>query len=69
MFRLMRASSDIDCIFINAGVQGRYDLSKPESVDLAEFSKEIDLNFTSVVALTLAFLPFLQSKRSETSFI
>jgi len=62
-------SPDIDCIFLNAGVQRRYDFSQPEKVDLAEFNSEVDVNFSSFVALTHAFLPFLASKKSQTSLI
>jgi short-subunit dehydrogenase involved in D-alanine esterification of teichoic acids len=65
----MRMSPDIDCVFLNAGVQRRYDFSQPEQVDLAEFNSEVTVNFTSFVALTHAFLPFLASKKSQTSLI
>ncbi|KAL8705431.1 MAG: hypothetical protein Q9201_001455 [Fulgogasparrea decipioides] len=60
---------DLDCLFLNAGVQALYDLTKPSQVDLAAFHKEIDVNFTSFVNLSLAFLPFLQSKQCATSIV
>jgi short-subunit dehydrogenase involved in D-alanine esterification of teichoic acids len=53
---------DLDCVFLNAGIQRRYDFSRPESVDLAKFNYEMSVNFTSSVALTHAFLPFLLSQ-------
>lgn len=66
----MRSSPDIDCIFLNAGVQRRHDFSKPESVNLAEFHTETTINYTSFVALTQAFLPYLLKKQpAKTSII
>ncbi|KAJ8098061.1 putative NADP(+)-dependent dehydrogenase [Lipomyces tetrasporus] len=67
---VMRTSPDIDCIFLNAGIQRPpCDFSHPEHVDLAQFNLEIDVNFSSSVAITHAFLPFLISKQSQTSLI
>ena len=54
----------IDCVFLNAGVQSRFDFSKPETVDLQEFQDEIHVNFISFVALAHGFLPYLISKPS-----
>lgn len=65
----MRASPDIDCLFLNAGMQRRYDFSQPEKVDLAEFNSELTVNYTSFVALTHAFLPYLLKKPSPSSII
>lgn len=65
----MRMSPDIDCVFLNAGVQRRYDFSQPEKVNLAEFNSEMNVNFSSFVALTHAFLPFLMGKTSQTSLV
>jgi short-subunit dehydrogenase involved in D-alanine esterification of teichoic acids len=60
---------DIDCVFLNAGIQHRHDLSQPETFDLAKFNSEIHVNFTSFVALAMAFLPFLKAQETQTSFI
>ena len=57
---------ELDCIFLNAGVQGVYDLTKPAHVDLEAFQKEVKVSFTSFVNITMAFLPFLQSKPSSS---
>jgi short-subunit dehydrogenase involved in D-alanine esterification of teichoic acids len=65
----MRMSPDIDCVFLNAGVQHRYDFSQPEKVNLTEFNSEMNVNFSSFVALTHAFLPFLLGKTLQTSLI
>ncbi|KAL8839736.1 MAG: hypothetical protein Q9170_001607 [Blastenia crenularia] len=60
---------DLDCVFLNAGVQGVYDFTKPDQIDLAAFHKEMDVNFTSFVNISMAFLPLLQSKHLPTSII
>jgi short-subunit dehydrogenase involved in D-alanine esterification of teichoic acids len=60
---IAEAYPDLDCVFVNAGVQRRYDFSRPEAVDLAGFNAEMNVNFTSFVALTHAFLPFLLKKK------
>lgn len=60
---------DLDCLFLNAGVQGIYDLTKPDQMDLASFHKEMNTNFTSIVNMTTAFLPFLQNKQQEPTSI
>ncbi|PVH68905.1 short-chain dehydrogenase/oxidoreductase [Cadophora sp. DSE1049] len=59
---VMKKSPDIDCLFLNAGVQGHYDVSSPETIDLEKFNNEMTINYTSLVALTFAFLPFLKEK-------
>ncbi|KAH7333342.1 oxidoreductase [Rhexocercosporidium sp. MPI-PUGE-AT-0058] len=45
-----------------AGVQGYYGVSSPESIDLAKFNNEMTIDYTSLVALTFAFLPHLKAK-------
>ncbi|KAF4636764.1 hypothetical protein G7Y89_g1319 [Cudoniella acicularis] len=65
----IKKSPDIDCIFLNAGIQNPYDWSKPAELDLKGFLNEIKVNFTSFVALTHAFLPLLLDKKSQTSII
>lgn len=65
----MQASPDIDSIFLNAGTQSHYDFSQPSTVDLPAFNQELKINFTSQVALTHAFLPFLLAQETPTSFL
>ncbi|KAJ5772946.1 Glucose/ribitol dehydrogenase [Penicillium paradoxum] len=60
---------DIDCVFLNPGTQRKYNLVDPKDGDLSDFRAEMDVNFTSYVALTQAFVPFLTSKSASTSFI
>ncbi|KAL8798811.1 MAG: hypothetical protein Q9182_006355 [Xanthomendoza sp. 2 TL-2023] len=66
---ITKSYPDIDCVFLNAGIQGLYDLTKPDQIDLAAFHHEMNVNFTSFVNISLAFLPFLQSKQSSTGII
>ena len=65
--KVTSAYPDLDCIFLNAGVQAVYDFTKPSQVDLSAFHQEVAVNFTSFVNISTAFLPFLQSKNSPTS--
>ncbi|KAF2736062.1 putative NADP(+)-dependent dehydrogenase [Polyplosphaeria fusca] len=65
----IEAHPTIDCIFLNAGIQRRYDFSKPETVDLARFNTEITTNFTSFVALTHAFLSYLLNAKETRGLI
>lgn len=67
--KVTQAYPDLDCVFLNAGVQSPIDLSQPTKVDLPAFHAEISVNFTSFVDLAVKFLPFLMSKTSETSLI
>ncbi|KAF3395337.1 putative oxidoreductase DltE [Talaromyces pinophilus] len=66
---VMTTYPEVDCIFLNAGIQGQYDLTKPAQLDLAAFHHEVAVNFTSFVNLTYAFLPFLLAKKESTSII
>lgn len=59
----------IDCIFLNAGIQHRYDFTNPSTLDFPRFHHETTTNFTSFVALTHTFLPHLLACSSPTSLI
>ncbi|KAL4945677.1 hypothetical protein BDV06DRAFT_219070 [Aspergillus oleicola] len=67
--RVMASNPDIDSIFLNAGTQNPYDLADLEKFNLATFHQEVKLNFTSLVSVTHAFLPFLLKKLDPSSFI
>lgn len=54
---------------MNSGMQRGLDFSKPESVDLSLVETEFNTNYLSTLALTKAFLPFLQKKKAESSII
>ncbi|CAD6581187.1 MAG: hypothetical protein ASARMPREDX12_000385 [Alectoria sarmentosa] len=60
---------DLDCVFLNAGVQSLINLAQPAKVDLSAFHSEITTNFSCFVDLTVKFLPFLMNKKAETSLI
>lgn len=60
---------DLDCVFLNAGVQSRINLAEPAKVDLSAFHSEVATNFSRVVDLTMMFLPFLMKKTRDTSLI
>ena len=60
---------DLDCVILNAGIQRRVDFSKPETVDISSIQNEFNTNYISYIALTKAFLPFLQTKKEESALI
>ena len=63
--RMIKTYPDLDCLFLNAGTQMKLDLTAPESFDLEAYTREMKVNYTSLVALTMAFLPFLLKKPSS----
>jgi short-subunit dehydrogenase involved in D-alanine esterification of teichoic acids len=58
---------DLDCVFLNSGIQRGFNFAKPETVDIGLISEEFTTNYLSLLALTKAFLPFLQAKSTESS--
>ncbi|KAL9128957.1 MAG: hypothetical protein Q9217_002473 [Psora testacea] len=60
---------DLDCVMLNSGIQRGLDFSKPETVDLDMIQTEFTTNYLSYIALTKAFLPFLQGKESKSALI
>jgi len=69
MRSITKTHTDLDCVFINSGIQRGLDFSKPESVDLDSIQTEFTTNYLAYLALTKAFLPFLLSKKSESGLI
>jgi short-subunit dehydrogenase involved in D-alanine esterification of teichoic acids len=65
----MQTYPDLDCVFLNAGVQSPINLAQPEKVDLSAFHSEVATNFSCFVDLTMKFLPFLMGKKTETSLM
>ena len=65
----MKTYPSIDCVFLNAGTVHRFDFSKPDSVDLEVFNREITVNFTSFVALTQSLVPHLLARNEPSSLI
>jgi short-subunit dehydrogenase involved in D-alanine esterification of teichoic acids len=60
---------DLDCVLLNSGIQRGFNFAKPETVDMDVVSEEFTTNYLSYLALTKAFLPFLQAKTTESSLI
>ncbi|USP81538.1 Short-chain dehydrogenase/ reductase protein [Curvularia clavata] len=60
---------DLDCVFLNSGMQRGFDFSKPETVDLDVLELEFKTNYLSYMHLTTAFIPFLQKQDKETSLV
>jgi short-subunit dehydrogenase involved in D-alanine esterification of teichoic acids len=65
---VMKTHPTIDCVYLNAGQQSRYNFSDPSKVDLKKFNDEFHINFTATVALVHAFLPYLLKKDEKTAF-
>ncbi|KAJ5522678.1 oxidoreductase [Penicillium frequentans] len=60
---------DIDCVFINAGLQRTTDFTSPQTVDLDVFNSIMHVNYTAAVTLATAFLPYLSGKTTPTSLV
>jgi short-subunit dehydrogenase involved in D-alanine esterification of teichoic acids len=61
---------DLDCVFLNSGLQRHLDWTKPEEVSLETMDMEFLTNYTAFMHLTKAFLPYLQKQAPKpTSLI
>ncbi|CEJ57323.1 Putative D-alanine transfer protein [Penicillium brasilianum] len=60
---------NLDCVFVNSGIQRPFNFSKPESVDLDIFDQELITNYTSAVRLAKAFIPHLQKQDTQTALV
>jgi short-subunit dehydrogenase involved in D-alanine esterification of teichoic acids len=60
---------DLDCIFVNSGIQRAFDFSSPDMVDMDVFDQELTTNYTSAVRLAKAFIPHLQQQSTKTALI
>ena len=49
--QLISEHPDIDCVFLNSGIQRAFSFAKPEKVDLDIFDTELTTNYTSYVHL------------------
>jgi short-subunit dehydrogenase len=59
----------IDSIMLNAGRQSWANFSQPQTVDLADFHREMTINYTAFVALVHAALPRLLSSSTPGNLI
>ena len=67
--KIITAHPDLDCIVLNSGMQRKCDFSDPASIDIDLINVEFVTNYLSYLALTKAFLPFLQSKQGDSALI
>ncbi|KAL4997094.1 hypothetical protein BDV10DRAFT_202001 [Aspergillus recurvatus] len=66
---VLAENPDIDCIFINSGIQRPFDFSQPDTVDLSVFDQELVTNYTSAVYLAKSFIPHLQAQQRQTALV
>jgi len=64
-----KAHPEVDCIMLNSGIQRKSDFSDPDSIDIDVLQLEFNTNYISQLALTKAFLPFLQKKGTQSALI
>lgn len=66
---IINTHADLDCVVLNAGIQRKTDFSDPDSIDVDVLNLEFTTNYLSQLALTKAFLSFLQNKSTETALV
>ncbi|EAW13226.1 putative NADP(+)-dependent dehydrogenase [Aspergillus clavatus NRRL 1] len=67
---VIKSHPDLDCVFINSGIQRRSVFSEPESINMEMITEEFAINYLSYLYLTKEFLPFFQAKKdTPTAFI
>jgi short-subunit dehydrogenase involved in D-alanine esterification of teichoic acids len=59
---VIKSNPDLDCVILCSGIQRGFDFTQPETVDLSLLGVELTTNYTSVVHLTAAFLPYLKKE-------
>lgn len=67
--RIINAYPDLDCVFLNSGLQSQIRLSRPEEVDLQAFHQEMETNFNRLVDLSIKLLPHLKKKPFPTALM
>lgn len=63
--KVLEGHPNLDTIFINAGISRQPNLLDPTSTSDDELTTEITTNFTSVVLLTRAFMPYLVERAAS----
>lgn len=66
---IINSHPDLDCVVLNAGIQRKSDFSDPDSIDIDVLNLEFTTNYLCQLALTKAFLPFLQKKTTESALV
>ncbi|PWW74709.1 NAD(P)-binding protein [Tuber magnatum] len=64
--KVTKEHPDLDCVFLNSGVQRWFNFAKPSTVSMSLLQSEIATNYSSHIYLTHAFLPFLLGKESAS---
>ncbi|KAL1968609.1 hypothetical protein VTN77DRAFT_1819 [Rasamsonia byssochlamydoides] len=65
-----KSHPDLDCAFLNSGIQRRSVFSEPEAINMDVIVEEMTTNYLSYLALTKEFLPFFTAKKdTPTSLI
>jgi short-subunit dehydrogenase involved in D-alanine esterification of teichoic acids len=67
--RIVSTYPDLDCVFLNSGIQSQIRLSRPEEVDLDAFHEEMSTNFNRLVDLSVKFLTHLKKKSVPNALI
>lgn len=66
---IAKAHPDLDCVFLNAGVQRGVNFTEAETVDLDIIHDELLANYLSHVHLTKAFLPHLSKQNKQAALL
>ncbi|KAL1981159.1 hypothetical protein VTN96DRAFT_3006 [Rasamsonia emersonii] len=66
---IIKSHPDLDCVFLNSGIQRRSVFSEPEAINMDVIVEEMTTNYLSYLALTKEFIPFFTVKKAPTSFI
>ncbi|KAG6334842.1 hypothetical protein ID866_4247 [Astraeus odoratus] len=56
---IIKTYPNLDAVMFSSGVQHEFDFRKPETIDLDSLTSELNINYTSVVAMITFFLPHL----------
>lgn len=67
--KMFQKHPDLDCIFLNSGIQRQLNWAKPDGVDLDTVELEFKTNYLSYMHFSKAALPYLQKQKKETSLI
>ncbi|KAL2002663.1 hypothetical protein VTN02DRAFT_6273 [Thermoascus thermophilus] len=66
---VIKSHPDLDCVFLNSGMQRGANFSKPETLDISLLVEEMTTNYLSYLSLAKEFLPFLMEKKAQTALI
>ncbi|OLN82008.1 putative oxidoreductase DltE 4, partial [Colletotrichum chlorophyti] len=66
---IIKAHPDLDCVFLNAGIQRGSDFTRSETVSVNSIYDELLANYLSHVHLAKAFLPHLSAQGKQTALM